>query len=471
LSSGARYPEAIQQLDRAAALVHEPDSQSLAAAGAVLMVLAGQPQPASEAARWAVEAAERSGNEQALCQGLLAQAMVALAEGAVDRAGSLAERAVAVAQRNDTAWANHLVPHLWQGTALADGDRFAEAEAAFQVGRWRAERSGNVAGLPLYHWATAELRLAAGRWDDALAEAQAGLDLVEETTSQVGAVFAHAVRAHVAFHRGEPAIARAAVQEAQRRLVAGPIEIGFEWMTWIAALLLESDGEPDQALSTLAQAWDLSAPVRYLQASSRAMGPDLVRLALAAGDVQRAGSVTEELERSSRRSPTATSRGLALRCRGRLDADADVFVDAVAAHRDGPRPFQLAAACEDAGLALGRAGRATEAVPLLNEAAAGYERLDAVSDAARVHASLRTFGIKHPRRAGRRPNFGWDSLTPSERRIAALVAEGRSNRTIAEQLFVSRRTVATHLEHVFQKLGHANRVELAADATRRSTSG
>jgi DNA-binding CsgD family transcriptional regulator len=49
------------------------------------------------------------------------------------------------------------------------------------------------------------------------------------------------------------------------------------------------------------------------------------------------------------------------------------------------------------------------------------------------------------------------------------VAEGRSNRNIAEQLLVSRRTVATHLEHVFQKLGHANRVELAADATRRSS--
>ena len=266
-------------------------------------------------------------------------------------------------------------------------------------------------------------------------------------------------------------MARAAVQEAQRRLVAGPVEIGFEWMTWNAALLLESEGEPDQALSTLAQAWDLSAPVRYLQASSRAMGPDLVRLALAAGDEQRARLVTQELERSSRRSPTATARGLALRCRGLLDDDADVLLHAVAAHRDGPRPYQLAAACEDAGSALARAGRATEAVPLLNQAATGYERLGAVSDVARMHSSLRTFGIQRPRRVGRRPTFGWDSLTPSELRVVGLVAEGRSNRDIAERLFVSRRTVATHLEHVFQKLGHANRVELAADAVRRSTSG
>ena len=54
--------------------------------------------------------------------------------------------------------------------------------------------------------------------------------------------------------------------------------------------------------------------------------------------------------------------------------------------------------------------------------------------------------------------------------MVGLVAEGLTNRQIAERLFVSRRTVATHLEHVFQKLGHANRVELAADAVRRAVS-
>jgi DNA-binding NarL/FixJ family response regulator len=52
----------------------------------------------------------------------------------------------------------------------------------------------------------------------------------------------------------------------------------------------------------------------------------------------------------------------------------------------------------------------------------------------------------------------------------SLVAAGLTNRQIAEQLFVSRSTVATHLEHVFQKLGCANRVELTAAATRRAVS-
>ena len=470
LSWAARYPEAIRELERATAVAAGPESESLAARVALLMVLAGHVQPGAEAAQQTVDAAERSGNEQARCQGLQTLAMVALAEGFVDRAISFAQRAVAVAQRNEAAWAYLLVPHLWHGTALADADRLEEAEAAFNAGRWRAERSGNRAGLPLYHWAIAELRLATGRWDDAVAEAQAGLGLIEETANRVGDVFANAICAHVAFHRGEPALAQTAVGEAQRRLVAGPVEIGFEWMTWIGALLLEAEGQPAEALSMLAQGWDLGAPVRYLQAASRAMGPDLVRLALVGGERERARAVTEELERGAERSPTATITGLALRCRGLLDDDPDVLLEAVAVHREGPRPYQLAAACEDAGTALMRAARANEAIASLSEAAAGYERLEAARDLGRVQMALRTLGIRRARRTPRRPAFGWDSLTPSELRVVGLVAEGLGNREIADRLFVSRRTVATHLEHVFQKLGHVNRVEVAADAIRRFAS-
>ena len=181
-------------------------------------------------------------------------------------------------------------------------------------------------------------------------------------------------------------------------------------------------------------------------------------------------SVTDELERSARRSPTPTARGLALRCRGLLTDDPDVLLEAVAAHRTGPRPYQLAAACEDAGIALGHTARADQAVALLNEAVAGYERLEAVRDVARVQSAQRTLGIPRSRRAQRRPSFGWNSLTATEAKVVSLVAEGLTNRQIAERLFVSRRTIATHIEHVFQKLGHANRVELAADVARRGIS-
>jgi DNA-binding CsgD family transcriptional regulator len=339
-----------------------------------------------------------------------------------------------------------------------------------QAGRRRAEQAGDLARLPLYQWAIAELRLAGGQWDDALAEAQAGLGLVEENANHVGEVFANAICATVAFHRGDPILAQSAVLEAHHSLVAGPLEIGFEWMTWIDALLLETQGHQAQALSILEQAWDLNAPLRYLQATSRAMAPDLVRMALSAGDHQRALLVTDELERSAQRTHTPTARGLALRCRGLLTDDPDVLLEAVTVHRAGPRPYQLAAACEDAGIALGHTARADEAVPLLREAVATYERLEAVRDVARVQSAQRTLGIPRSRRAQRRPSFGWNSLTATEVKVVSLVAEGLTNRQIADRLFVSRRTVATHIEHVFQKLGHANRVELAADAVRRAIS-
>ena len=173
LATGGRYPEAIEQLELAAAAASsEPERQSLAATGAVLMVLAGQVERAGEAAERAVEAGERLGNDQALCQGLQALAMVALAGGFIERAVSLADRAVVVAQRNEAAWANN--PRLWHGTALADADRLDEADVVLQAGRREAERTGNVSRVPMYHWAIAEVRLAAGHWDDAVAEAQAG---------------------------------------------------------------------------------------------------------------------------------------------------------------------------------------------------------------------------------------------------------------------------------------------------------
>ncbi len=319
------------------------------------MMLAGQVERAGAVAERTAEAAQRTGNDHALCLALQALALASLAGGFTERAVSLAERAVVVAQRNDAAWTNN--PRLWHGTALADADHLDEAEVVLQAGRRHAEQTGNVSRVAMYHWAIAEARLAGGHWDDAVAEAQAGLRLIDETSSHVGDVFAHAICAHVAYHRGDKAGAAEALGDARRRLVAGTVEIGVEWMSWIEALLSESAGNPARAAATLAETWDLNTPVRYLQAASRAMAPDVVRLALAVGDRQRARSVAEELERSADITATPTARGFALRCRGLLDDDAGVLLEAVAAHRGGPRPYPLAGACEDAGIALARGPR------------------------------------------------------------------------------------------------------------------
>ena len=67
-----------------------------------------------------------------------------------------------------------------------------------------------------------------------------------------------------------------------------------------------------------------------------------------------------------------------------------------------------------------------------------------------------------------RPATGWESLTPTERAVVGLVSEGLSNKAIAARLFISLRTVESHLTHVYAKLGLASRVQLAQEAARNA---
>ena len=78
--------------------------------------------------------------------------------------------------------------------------------------------------------------------------------------------------------------------------------------------------------------------------------------------------------------------------------------------------------------------------------------------ARRAQAELQAAGARP-----RRPALtGPDALTPTEHRVATLAAAGHSNPDIAQQLYVTRRTVETHLTHAFQKLDITNRDQLAA---------
>ncbi len=68
----------------------------------------------------------------------------------------------------------------------------------------------------------------------------------------------------------------------------------------------------------------------------------------------------------------------------------------------------------------------------------------------------------------KRPASGWASLTPTERDVVRLVSEGLANNDIATRLFVSPRTVQTHLTHVYTKLGLSSRMQLAQEAARHA---
>jgi DNA-binding CsgD family transcriptional regulator len=126
---------------------------------------------------------------------------------------------------------------------------------------------------------------------------------------------------------------------------------------------------------------------------------------------------------------------------------------------------EAALADHDAALMHARAGAMDDARRLATSAVAAYELLGAERYRRQLLADLRTAGLTlRPRRAHRRATAGWDSLTDAERAIVALVADGKSNTEIGAQLFVSRRTVESHLVRVYAKLDVRNRAELAAGA-------
>ena len=101
------------------------------------------------------------------------------------------------------------------------------------------------------------------------------------------------------------------------------------------------------------------------------------------------------------------------------------------------------------------------AIEVLGRALALYTELGATWDARRARSRLRELGVRRRVVAAEPETNGWGALTTSELTVARLVAEGLTNREVAERLFVSPHTVNSHLRHVFLKLGITSRVELA----------
>jgi DNA-binding NarL/FixJ family response regulator len=94
-----------------------------------------------------------------------------------------------------------------------------------------------------------------------------------------------------------------------------------------------------------------------------------------------------------------------------------------------------------------------------------YGDLGASYDARRAKALLRPYGLRPVQREPqRRPDSGWAALTPAEVQVADLLRAGRSNPDIAAELFLSRRTVESHVSRILMKLGAKSRLEVIAAA-------
>jgi DNA-binding CsgD family transcriptional regulator len=144
-------------------------------------------------------------------------------------------------------------------------------------------------------------------------------------------------------------------------------------------------------------------------------------------------------------------RGLVASAQGRVDHAAFLLQQAVAQHQEVGDPFGGARALLALGIVRRRARQKRGAREAIEAALAGFEQLGAATWVEKAQSELGRIG-------GRTRQEG---LTAAERRVAALVAEGRTNREVAAALFLTERTVASHLTHVYAKLGIRSRVELA----------
>jgi DNA-binding NarL/FixJ family response regulator len=411
----------------------------------------------------AQRAAEEAGVAHVAAMSLVRRGHVAGFRGAFAVQEQLAGEALRVATAAGTRAAHHAShAHLNVALALADCDRPEEGVAAVVAGRRLYERLGMEETLRnSHHYAGYPLMLA-GRWDDALAELETATTLSEEA-ELAWTVDVAATRAVLLVRRDELEQARALVDAATAALAAGAPQFRLCWVAWAGALADEAEGDAAGALERLWEAWERVGAVGA-HGERRTFAPDLARMLAAAGDTTRGAEVAAAVEALAEANPGLTTlNALASRCRALVDGDAERLADAADRHPDGARPHERALAHEDAAVALLIAGERDRGSAHADVALGLYAQLDARRESARAEARLRAAGLRRGRRGRRRrPASGWEALTPSERRVAELAAEGLTNPQIAERLVVSRHTVATHVSHALAKLGLRSRHELAA---------
>jgi DNA-binding CsgD family transcriptional regulator len=241
------------------------------------------------------------------------------------------------------------------------------------------------------------------------------------------------------------------------------MQLGSDWLYWVQAQLLALVGEQERALQLLELVAQVGAAVGSA-VSPLLVAPDLVRLAVSLDQPDRAAAALALCAAVPTQVRSPLTWGL--RWAQALAAGDATGVECAAEGLSATRPFESACAWHDA-LALWPVADAVRAREAAAAALKGYESCRAEAAIARLRADARRFGLKM--RAGRpaEERIGWGSITATERLVVDLVAEGCTNAEIAMRLFMSRRTVESHLVHVYTKVGVRSRVELALQARER----
>ncbi|MFF3563591.1 ATP-binding protein [Streptomyces sp. NPDC002574] len=409
-----------------------------------------------------VEAAHRSDDPAIVVSALVFRSQTAFYRGHLSQALGLAEDATRRTASMSTSTDGlrlrpPRIPALWLSIVLTSGDRLEDAEQVLREGRRHAEERGPGWSLPYWHACRSVVLLERGALDDAAAEAEACLSVAGELEIIRALPLAHAVLACIETARGDLARARAHVRAAPADAPGAT-----SYATWTAlarARLFEAEGRTAEAAGALAAvpqgdrtAWLLSVPP--------GQWPFIARTALQGGDRTTAEAVAAVV-----RSLTDSGPGIVHAVRHHIDGllhdeGADLLT-AVNAYREGPRQAVFAAACEDLGAHLIAHGQGDSAVAPLEEAARLLSAVGAAHDHERIRHRLRDVGVRaFPVARRTADTTGWDALTDSELKVVHLVADGLTNRAVADRLYLSVHTVNTHLKHVFTKLGINTRVEL-----------
>ncbi|HEY0358052.1 MAG TPA: AAA family ATPase [Mycobacteriales bacterium] len=385
---------------------------------------------------------------------LVARAVIRWDAGRLAEAVGLVRRAVNLARAASTD-GRQTHPRLALAGMLADLGRLDEADAVVRDARKELDALGHLAWTVGPAVLAARLDLAAGHLDDVIAAAEAGLATAEALGTHLFTPLALVLLAEVALRRGDLlAAARHLDRPEAARACYAPANAAAR-RNLLAARLTELRAGAPAAVAALAGVYAGLPRHRGVLTGDPAAAAWLVRVALDAGDRRRAGIAAAAAQTLARDNPEFPAVcAAAAHARGLLTGDRGLLAEAV---RAGVDEWARASAAEDlAGLLTG-----PDAVEQLDRALDGYDRAGAVRDSARVRRRLRRRGVRRRHWAyAQRPVTGWDSLTDTECSVSLLAAQGRTNREIADQMYVSAHTVAYHLRQVFRKLGLRSRVEL-----------
>jgi predicted ATPase/class 3 adenylate cyclase/DNA-binding CsgD family transcriptional regulator len=300
---------------------------------------------------------------------------------------------------------------------------------------------------------------------------------------------------------GDVAGARAPLEES-RRLVAGTGPFNSVWSHHGMGLLALAQDEPATALVAIEE---VLQDTRSMSAAWATMLEVVKADALiAAGDLAGARELLDQTLRVAQVADAPAYRGGALiararvaRAEGGFDQCEDLLHEALAIARPMRHKIELVDALEVLGAIASDLDSHEEAARLLSAAealrrACGYlfraptQQRDHSATLAVLRRAVKSSVLERARSEGaqlsweeacdyagrgrgerKRPSTGWQSLTPTEAKVVALVAEGLTNPQVGARLFISRHTVDSHLRHVYAKLGVSSRAELAAEVGRR----